>query len=129
MESQEQAHNQSEQLDEAKDQPKRSSLTLQERLDVIDFLRSQHEPITAATKVEAAAIISEATGVQISAAQIDYLIDQTPKADLGRKIAIGSGVDWQRAHAELQGLVRQQSELINALTIRLTKLEDMSERR
>lgn len=67
---------------------KRQTLSLQDRFKVIDWLRGRVEPIVAATKTEAAAIVSEACGVTVTASQLWYMIDELPDYGLGARFAI-----------------------------------------
>lgn len=67
---------------------KRQTLSLQDRFKVIDWLRVRVEPIIAATKIEAAAIVSEACGVTVTASQLWYMVDELPDYGLGAKFAI-----------------------------------------
>ena len=64
-------------------------LSMQERLDVVDCLRARSELIVAETKAEAARTVSQLSGVEVSAAQLDYIIESLPKLDLGTKIQVG----------------------------------------
>lgn len=64
-------------------------LSMQERLDVVDCLRARTELIVAESKAEAARIVSQLSGVDISGAQLDYIIEALPKLNLGAKIQVG----------------------------------------
>lgn len=101
---------------EAADDNKRKSLTLQERFDVVDFLVERDTPIVADTKIEAARIISLATGIEVTPPQVDYLVDQLPKLELGRKIQIGG--------ASNHALASKIAELENSIKEHASKVED-----
>lgn len=64
-------------------------LSMQERLDVVDCLRARTELIVAESNAEAARIVSQLSGVEVSAAQLNYIIEALPKLDLGAKIQVG----------------------------------------
>jgi hypothetical protein len=56
-------------------------LSMQERLDVVDCLRARTELIVAESNAEAARIVSQLSGVEVSAAQLNYIIEALPKLE------------------------------------------------
>lgn len=71
---------------------KRKTLTLGERIKIIDFLRGQVEPIAADSNAAVAAIVSDKTGVEIDWQRLKYMIDDETLAEwkLGSKIYVKS---------------------------------------
>lgn len=69
---------------------KRKTLSLSERIKVVDFLRAQVEPITADSNAEIAAIVSSKTGVEINWQQLKYMIDDLEEWNLGSKVYVKS---------------------------------------
>jgi hypothetical protein len=104
---------------------KRSILSLQDRYKVADYLRQQLAPITADTNKEIAAKVSEATGVQISWGQLDYMINELPDLKLNDRVALTvkpsdpANVMLERI-AEMQ---RQHSEALEHYEARNTALD------
>lgn len=73
---------------------KRKTLSLGERIKVVDYLRSLVEPIVADSNAAVAAVVSDATKVDINWQQLKYMIDDPTLADmkLGSKVYVKSAV-------------------------------------
>ena len=71
---------------------KRKTLSLGERIKVIDYLRSLVEPIVADSGSAVAAVVSAATQVEINWQQLKYMIDDLAEMnlDLGSKVHVKS---------------------------------------
>ncbi len=69
---------------------KRKTLSLGERIKVVDYLRMLVEPIVADSNSAVAAIVSDATKVEINWQQLKYMIDDLAEFNLGSKIFVKS---------------------------------------
>ncbi len=69
---------------------KRRVLSLGEKVKVIDYLRSQVEPVVADSNSAVAAIVSAATGVDLNWQQLKYMIDDLAEMNLGSKVHVKS---------------------------------------
>ena len=69
---------------------KRKTLSLGERIKVIDYLRSLVEPIVADSGSAVAAVVSAATQVEINWQQLKYMIDDLADMNLGSKVHVKS---------------------------------------
>ena len=69
---------------------KRKTLSLRDRIKVIDHLRAQAEPIIADSNAALAVMVSNATGVDINWAQLKYMIDELPDMNLNSKVHVKS---------------------------------------
>jgi len=67
-------------------------LSLGEKVKVIDYLRSQVEPVVADSNSAVAAIVSAATGVDLNWQQLKYMIDDLAEMNLGSKVHVKSAV-------------------------------------
>lgn len=76
--------------EEDKAASKRKTLSLGERIKVVDYLRSQVEPIVADSNAAVAGIVSVATGIEINWQQLKYMIDDPTMAEwnLGAKVHV-----------------------------------------
>lgn len=93
---------------------KRRVLSLGEKVKVIDYLRSQVEPIVADSNSAVAAIVSAATGVDLNWQQLKYMIDDLVDMNLGAKVYVKSlvtGVDDDRIAALEARIVQLESRL------------------
>lgn len=61
---------------------KRKTLSLGERIKVVDYLRARVEPIVADSNMAIAAVVSDATQVEINWQQLKYMIDDPTLADM-----------------------------------------------
>jgi len=98
-------------------------LSMQERLDVVDCLRARTELIVAESNAEAARIVSQLSGVEVSAAQLNYIIEALPKLDLGAKIQVGP-VSVAAITAELAKLKLDVANLTRIVTEQLYAKQD-----
>lgn len=89
---------------------KRKTLSLGERIKVVDYLRLQVEPIVADSNSAVAAMISVATGVEINWQQLKYMIDDLAEMNLASKVHVKS-------------LLSTEDERMSALEARVTQLE------
>ena len=91
---------------------KRKTLSLGERIKVVDYLRSRAEPIVADSNAAVVAIVSEATKVELSWQHLKYMIDDPTMAEwkLGTKIHVKS-------------LLASDDDRIAALEARVVQLE------
>ena len=88
---------------------KRKTLSLVQRIRVVDFLRSQVEPIVADSNAAVAALVSTGSGVEINWQQLKYMIDDLEELKLGSKVHVKSllsGEDerWAAMEAKLVAL-------------------------
>jgi len=93
---------------------KRRVLSLGEKVKVIDYLRSQVEPIVADSNSAVAAIVSAATGVDLNWQQLKYMIDDLVDMNLGAKVYVKSlvtGVDDDRIAALEARIVQLESRM------------------
>ena len=116
-----------EQEDDKAAATKRKTLSLGERIKVVDYLRSLVEPIVADSNAAVAAVVSDATKVDINWQQLKYMIDDPTMADwkLGAKVHV-------KSEASTQDELQAAYERSIALEARVAKLEaalaDLSER-
>ena len=104
-------------------------LSMQERLDVVDCLRARTELIVAESKAEAARIVSQLSGVDISGAQLDYIIEALPKLNLGAKIQVGP-VSVAAITAELAKLKLDVASLkLDVLSLTTVVFADKAEKK
>lgn len=91
---------------------KRKTLSLGERIKVVDYLRSLVEPIVADSNAAVVAIVSDATKVELNWQHIKYMIDDPTMAEwkLGTKIHVKS-------------LLTGDDDRIAALEARVVQLE------
>lgn len=91
---------------------KRKTLSLGERIKVVDYLRSLVEPIVADSNAAVVAIVSDATKVELNWQHIKYMIDDPTMAEwkLGTKIHVKS-------------LLASDDDRIAALEARVVQLE------
>lgn len=101
----------------------KNNLSLQERIDVIDWIRTRIEPIFCETWVAAAEVVTKETGVDVSANQIAYIIRELPKLSLGTKLVIGSATNDAARLAAVISELERQSFALAELNKRLAKLE------
>ena len=69
---------------------KRKTLSLGERIKVVDYLRSLVEPIVADSNATIAALVSIGSGVDINWQQLKYMIDDLTDMNLGAKVHVKS---------------------------------------
>ena len=91
---------------------KRKTLSLGERIKVVDYLRSLVEPIVADSNAAVVAIVSDATKVELNWQHLKYMIDDPTMAEwnLGTKIHVKS-------------LLASDDDRIAALEARVVQLE------
>ena len=88
---------------------KRKTLSLGERIKVVDYLRSRVEPVVADSNAAVAAMVSDATKVEINWQQLKYMIDDPTMAEyqLGSKVHVkllGPADELQAAREQLTAL-------------------------
>ena len=89
---------------------KRKTLSLGERIKVVDYLRSQVEPIVADSNAAIAVVVSNGAKVDINWQQLKYMIDDLADMNLGAKVHVKS-------------LLISDDERMAALEARVLKLE------
>lgn len=114
---------------------KRKTLSLGERIKVVDYLRSLVEPIVADSNAAVAAIVSDATKVVLSWQHLEYMIDDPTMAEwkLGDKVHVRSlltGDDAIRANYVALEVRFAQLEanlecVANGMAERITALESI----
>lgn len=101
----------------------RKILNLQERLDVIDYLRGLQAPIYGRTKVEIARKVAEATGIDyLNPQSLYYIVEQTPKAKLDEKLVLIE-------ETTPEGILTLAVEKIGLLDGRLAEIELQASKR
>ena len=97
---------------EASTSKRKKTLSLGERIKVVDYLRSLVEPIVAESNAAVVAIVSDATKVELNWQHIKYMIDDPTMAEwkLGTKI-------------HLKSLLASDDDRIAALEARVVQLE------
>jgi len=92
---------------------KRKTLSLGERIKVIDYLRSLVEPIVADSGLAVAAVVSAATQVEINWQQLKYMIDDLAEMNLGSKVHVKSAAttDEDRISALEARIVQLESRM------------------
>lgn len=94
---------------EASAASKRKTLSLMERVKVIDYLRSQPEPIVGDSNSAIAVHVSTATGVDINWSQLKYMLDELTDINLSAKVHVktlltGDDERWAAMEAKLAAL-------------------------
>ena len=104
----------------------KSKLRMEDRIDILDYIRGQQSPIMAETKVQAADIVSKATGIEITPSQLDYLISSLPKHYLASKFAIGNTNEIKLAKqiADLEDYVKNLSKRMGVLVASVNESAD-----
>ena len=112
-------------LEQEESTKKRATLSLQDRIKVIDYLRSQPEPIVADSNNAIAAIVSEACKVTISFAQLKYMLEELSEMNLSAKVHVKSplSTDDQTIASVVKG-VSDLSDIVSKLIDRVVKLEN-----
>lgn len=116
--------------EEDKATAKRKTLSLRDRIKVIDHLRAQAEPIIADSNAALAVMVSNATGVDINWAQLKYMIDELPDMNLNSKVHVKSMLStedqlqacYERDIEFLANVQKLEAKLV-ALTDRVLHLE------
>ncbi len=89
---------------------KRKTLSLGERIKVVDYLRSLVEPIVADSNSAVAAVVSAATGIELNWQQLKYMIDDLEEMNLASKVYVKSAATTE-------------DDRISALEARIAQLE------
>ena len=101
---------------------KRKTLSLGERIKVVDYLRSRAEPIVADSNAAVVAIVSEATKVELSWQHLKYMIDDPTVAEwnLAAKVHVKSLLSSedqsQAAYAALEARIVQLESNLECVT-------------
>lgn len=104
---------------------KRKTLSLGERIKVVDYLRSLVEPIVADSNTAVAAVVSDATKVDINWQQLKYMIDDLTDMNLGAKVYVKSVVSGEDDRMSV--MEKRLAELAAYVYTMLdVKLEDIS---
>lgn len=107
---------------------KRKTLSLGERIKVVDYLRSRVEPIVADSNAAVVAIVSEATKVELSWQHLKYMIDDPTMTEwnLGFKIHVKSPLRGEDASeiAVLAEISNRHTDSINGITEILNNLTE-----
>jgi len=91
---------------------KRKTLSLGERIKVIDYLRSLVEPIVADSNSSVAAVVSAATGIELNWQQLKYMIDDATMAE------------WNlSSKVHVKAAFTSDDDRISALEARIVQLE------
>jgi hypothetical protein len=114
-------------LEQEESTKKRSTLSLQDRIKVIDYLRSLPEPIVADSNNAIAAMVSEATKVTISFAQLKYMFEELSEMNLGAKVYVKPplSTDDQTITSVVKG-ISDLSDIVSKLIDRVIVLESRS---
>lgn len=114
----------------APEEAAKSKLTMEDRIDILDYIRGQQSPIIAETKVQAADIVSKATGIEITPSQLDYLITSLPKHNLAAKFAIGNTNEVKLAKqiAELETSFAAMAKRVAALDLHIVRIDEIYEK-
>lgn len=90
----------------------RKTLSLGERIKIVDYLRSLVEPIVADSNAAIAAAVSAATGIELTWQHLKYMIDDQTVAEwkLGDKLHVKS-------------LLSSEGDRLTALEARVAALE------
>lgn len=89
---------------------KRKTLSLGDRIKVIDYLRAQPEPIVGDSNGAIALHVSTATGVDINWSQLKYMLDELTDINLSAKVHVkslplsGDDERWAAMEAKLAAL-------------------------
>lgn len=75
---------------EAKDtqERKRKTFSLADKIKVVDVLRGRVEPFVGDSMADVARQVAEATGVDMAAGSLSYLVEELPELKLGDKLIV-----------------------------------------
>jgi hypothetical protein len=110
---------------------KRKTLSLGERIKVVDYLRSLVEPIVGESNAAVVAVVSDATKVELNWQHLKYMIDDPTMAEwkLGDKVhvkSLVSGEDqMQAAYAALEVRIAKLELEVAELTNRSTNVNPL----
>jgi hypothetical protein len=79
-----------EQCETIEETSTRRKLSLADRIKVIDYLRSQVEPIVADSNAAIASIVGTGSGVDISWTQLKYMLEELSELNLSAKVHVKS---------------------------------------
>lgn len=110
---------------------KRKTLSLAERIKVIDYLRSLVEPIVADSNAAVASFLRDATGVDINWPQLKYMMDELPEMKLASKMHVKSLLSTEdqlqaiyERDVATQAKILQLETKVEDLLTRLLKVDD-----
>ena len=104
---------------------KRKTLSLSDRFKVVDYLRSQPEPIVGDSSAAIAIHVSTATGVDINWAQLKYMLDELTEMKLSAKVHVRTLLTTEDERmAALEAKVEGMSQDVAKLTDLFVKLSD-----
>lgn len=100
------------------DKPSKDRMPFSQRVAIVDYVRALRSPIVAATKSEAAKLLAEAMGFEVSWSQLRYIIEQLPEQNLAAKFVFGDEADRNLTLrvVELEARVQKLFEAVQALT-------------
>jgi len=125
VEGQEVVEQQAEQQETSVAGKRKKTLSLGERIKVVDYLRSLVEPIVADSNAAVAAVVSDATKVDINWQQLKYMIDDLTEMNLGAKVYVKSAVSGEDDRMSV--MEKRLAELAAYVYTMLdVKLEDIS---
>jgi len=125
VEGQEVVEQQAEQHETSVAGKRKKTLSLGERIKVVDYLRSLVEPIVADSNAAVAAVVSDATKVDINWQQLKYMIDDLTEMNLGAKVYVKSAVSGEDDRMSV--MEKRLAELAAYVYTMLdVKLEDIS---
>jgi chromosome segregation ATPase len=102
----------------------RKPLSFGDRLKVVDLLRQAHEPFIADSKAAIAKLVSDASGIQISWAQLRYLIDDLEEYKLGDKIHVRTKDSPEARESLLTARIEAIQKQISDLSEQVTDLAE-----
>ena len=99
---------------------KRKTLSLGERIKVVDYLRSQVEPIVADSNAAIAVVVSNGAKVEINWQQLKYMIDDLEDMNLVAKVHVKSLLSEDDRMAALEArVVKLEKDIDQAANILL----------
>lgn len=109
---------------EASTASKRKTLSLSDRIKVIDYLRSQVEPIVADSNSAVAALISAATGVEIDWPKLKYMFDELEDMNLASKVYVKSLLSTSTDDERIAALEARVAKLESTVVVLASRIDD-----
>lgn len=100
---------------------KRKTLSLGERIKVVDYLRSLVEPVVADSQAAVASMVSDATKVEINWQQLKYMIEDLPEFNLSAKLHVKSALGEDDGLAALE---KRVADLESRLSVVANRIDD-----
>jgi len=103
---------------------KRKTFSLGDKIKIVDLLRGRVEPFIDDTKDGVARQVSEATGVDMPASSLYYLVDELPEFKLAEKLIVKT--EPKMMEQQVKELEREVSKLNETVTLLTSQVFEMA---